>query len=515
MNGIDERQAVAVNGKIPMPMAVASLGDVLVLRVRNALDERTGLHSHGLFNNGTNYYDGAGMVTECGIAPGSEMSYEIELKQTGTYWIHGHHNSQYINGLRGPLIITDPHGEPYDYDEDIVLTFEDWFPKYSTMVMGGTVPKEPDPSHRDIFNTSCIYGDTDISSSPDGKPKCKENGTAFFDPSTKYPFGVINGLDGEEAPDLNMKPNKTYRLRLLNIGSTSMFRFGIEGHKMHIIEVDGVNTEKRRVDSVLLGVAQRVSVLVEALPEATANFKYRFEMFTDVFPVVSGYNPRTYEGAVLYGEELADAPAKGIVWEDFDDLALIPLDHQQLLENPNVVHDVVVSADRTPTDMLEAYINKISFKLPTTPSLFTALSYNNAGLMNASVFGHDCNAKVVEHMDIVELRVQNTDSVYHPMHLHGHFFQIVERGVIGSPASARRSQKTPMRRDTILVGPNSYAILRLRADNPGVWLLHCHIERHMELGLSMMLVSAPDKIKERMAIPAKMKEQCRLLDTPV
>ncbi|KAJ2035874.1 ferroxidase fet3, partial [Coemansia sp. S2] len=129
MDGVHERMAVVVNGQIPMPLVRAELGDTLALRIRNRLsDEATGLHSHGLFNNGTNYYDGAGMVTECGIAPGSEMTYEIPITQTGTYWLHGHHNSQYINGLRGPLIITDPEGEPYDYDEDMVLTFEDWFP---------------------------------------------------------------------------------------------------------------------------------------------------------------------------------------------------------------------------------------------------------------------------------------------------------------------------------------------------------------------------------------------------
>ncbi|KAJ2003829.1 ferroxidase fet3, partial [Coemansia sp. S85] len=96
MDGVHERMAVVVNGKIPMPLIKAELGDVLALRIRNRLeDEATGLHSHGLFNNGTNYYDGAGMVTECGIAPGSEMTYEIPITQTGTYWVHGHHNSQY------------------------------------------------------------------------------------------------------------------------------------------------------------------------------------------------------------------------------------------------------------------------------------------------------------------------------------------------------------------------------------------------------------------------------------
>ncbi|KAJ1844340.1 ferroxidase fet3, partial [Coemansia sp. RSA 2703] len=121
-------------------------------------------------------------------------------------------------------------------------------------------------------------------------------------------------------------------------------------------------------------------------------------------------------------------------------------------------------------------------------------------------FGRRCNAKILHHLAAVELRVFNTDNVFHPMHLHGHFFQIVERGAIGDPKSVRRATGPPMRRDTVLIGPGQYAVLRFVADNPGVWLMHCHIERHMELGLSMLFVSAPDVMRERLAMPAPQND---------
>ncbi|KAJ2709818.1 ferroxidase fet3 [Coemansia spiralis] len=514
MDGVRERRAVAVNGEIPMPLAIAHLGDTLVLRLHNALDEPTGVHTHGMFNNGTNYYDGAGMVTECGIAPGSQMAYEIELTQTGTYWIHGHHNSQYINGLRGPLIITNPAGEPYDYDEDLVLTFEDWMPTYSTATVGsqagggGVMLMARIGEH----NANCSGGSDTMGRRTVGS---QGNDTAPFDPSARYPIGVINGAYGENAPDLNFEPGKTYRIRLLNIGSAFMFRFSMGGHDMYIIEADGVATEMQKVNTVVLGVAQRVSVLVKAKPTAAANYGYNFEIFSDVFPEYPGYNPRAYQGAVLYNDDINSRVPSTIVRDTFDDLFLVPLDHQPLLGKPDMLHDVAITADRGPRGIVKAYVNGVQFKMPARPSLFTAMEYQGRDVVNATTFGRNTNAVVVPHMAVLELRVLNHDSVAHPMHLHGYFFQIVERGMIGEPRSARRSPHAPMHRDTTIVPPNEYVRLRIRADNPGVWLMHCHIELHMELGLALMLVTGPDKIKETMTLPPTVQEQCRLLDIPV
>ncbi|KAJ2476299.1 ferroxidase fet3 [Coemansia sp. RSA 2320] len=532
VDGTHERMVAVVNGQLELPLAEAELGDMLAFRIRNGLkDEPTGLHSHGLFNNGTNYYDGAGMITECGVAPGSELTYEIPITQTGTYWLHGHHNAQYINGLRWPLIVTDPNGEPYEYDEDVVLAFEDWFYNASSMKMEKVIHKGDNMLRRDLSSTTCTDSNSPAASSaaPSSLPNrkmdmgcegnnCTAAATATAaapsdkntDPAKKYPIGLVNRRSGKDPVHLYFEPGKTYRLRLLNIGSTCMFRFGIEGHDMHVIEVDGVATEKKKVNSVMLGVAQRVSVLVTARPDKSKNYRYHYDIFTDVFPQYPGYNPKEYSGSVVYDESAELAPRTDITWEEFDDLSLVPLNREPILE-PNVIHDAVITVNRTSAEMVQAYINGVSFELPETPSIFTALSSPNTRALNSSSFGEKTNAKVLQYMDIVELRVANYDTVHHPMHLHGQFFQIAERGTIGDPSSAVKSSSTPMSRDTILVPPNSYAYLRFRADNPGAWLCHCHIELHMELGLSMMFVTAPDVMQKEMRMPEAMVEQCRLM----
>ncbi|ORX68466.1 hypothetical protein DL89DRAFT_247415 [Linderina pennispora] len=482
LDGKHPRTAIGVNGQMTVPVVRAQLGDTLVLRVHNKLDEPTGLHSHGIFNNGTNYYDGAGGITECGVAPKSTFDYRIPLVQTGTYWLHGHHGSQYMNGLRGPLIITDPNGEPYDYDEDIVVAMEDFFPQTSHMTMAG----EPD-MHK--MNSTGM-------------------GMGMADRQTNQ----LPLRDKIKHQNLRFTPGRTYRIRLLNIGSTMMFRFGIEGHDLHIIEVDGLATKPRTVSSVEVAVAQRVSVLVTAKPQASHNYRYHIEQFSDIFPEVSGFNPNHQEGLVLYSRNAPTRRCRDITWEHFEDMKLTPLDMLPLM-TPDVRHDITLTANRVDNEITGMFINNISFALPAVPSMFTALAAR--GQMTTKTFPRNSNVHVLGHLHVLELRIFNHDIVRHPMHMHGHFFQIVEQGVIGKPETAVRSGRYPMRRDTAVVPPGHYMTMRFRADNPGVWMFHCHIDKHAASGLTMLFACAPEVMNERIKVPNSVVDHCHMMGIDV
>ncbi|KAJ2790402.1 ferroxidase fet3, partial [Coemansia guatemalensis] len=153
MEDLFTRKAIGVNGQWPIPGIEAMLGDTLIIHATNKLDEPTSIHSHGLFQNGTNFYDGASMVTECGIPPNSTFTYEIPLRQAGTYWVHSHYKSQTADGLRTSLVIRDPN-EYYKYDEEIVLPLEDWFREPATVMMKQF--NNPDPHIR--FQPIVPYG---------------------------------------------------------------------------------------------------------------------------------------------------------------------------------------------------------------------------------------------------------------------------------------------------------------------------------------------------------------------
>jgi iron transport multicopper oxidase len=100
---------------------IVTLGDSLIVNVKNNLNVPTALHAHGLYQNKTNFMDGAFGITECGILPGESFTYNFTIAQTGTYWIHGHFMGQYVDGLRAPLILLDPK-EPAKYDSEYIVS---------------------------------------------------------------------------------------------------------------------------------------------------------------------------------------------------------------------------------------------------------------------------------------------------------------------------------------------------------------------------------------------------------
>ncbi|KAJ1821657.1 ferroxidase fet3, partial [Coemansia sp. RSA 2599] len=185
--GAGARYAIGVNGRLPLPLVRATLGDELVFNVKNALPRLTTLHIHGYLFNGTSFYDGADMISSCSIAPNTTFTYEIPAIQAGTYWIHGHTNHENADGLRGPLIVDKPD-EPFQYDDERLFVFEDWYSETFDKRLSRSV--EP--------------------GTPSGQP-------------AEIPRPLINGFDARKTKVLRLVEGKTYRIRLLNIASTAWY----------------------------------------------------------------------------------------------------------------------------------------------------------------------------------------------------------------------------------------------------------------------------------------------------
>jgi FtsP/CotA-like multicopper oxidase with cupredoxin domain len=90
---------------------------------------------------------------------------------------------------------------------------------------------------------------------------------------------------------------------------------------------------------------------------------------------------------------------------------------------------------------------------------------------------------VVEEGDLVEMTITNDTNVVHPMHLHGHHLLVLSRD--GVPASG-----SPWWSDTLNVLPGESYVVAFRADNPGIWMDHCHNLPHAAQGLTMHLAYA-------------------------
>lgn len=152
---------------------------------------------------------------------------------------------------------------------------------------------------------------------------------------------------------------------------------------------------------------------------------------------------------------------------------------------------------------------------PRVPTLYSVLS-SGANASNAEIYGTNTNPHVLQYGEVVEIVLNNDDGGKHPFHLHGHAFQAASRPHSGSgfyDGTGNLSQ-VPMRRDTFMVRPNSHFVIRFRANNPGVWFFHCHIDWHLVTGLAATMIEAPLEIQQRVNIPADHYQVCHDLDQP-
>ncbi|KAJ1948865.1 ferroxidase fet3 [Linderina pennispora] len=475
--GLDQKPkcGIAVNGTFPLPIVRASKGDTLVLHVHNSLNVSTSLHAHGIFQNNTNYYDGTGMVTECSIAPGTDFTYEIPLNQAGTYWIHGHTAEQNFDGLSTPLIIDDPD-EPYRYDGEYLFAFEDW----STATIREIRPLMDIPDFKEFR-------------------------------SMLQPLTLVNGISSNYTPPIHFSPGKTYRIRLVAMQNLPTVEFSINQHTLEVIEVDGALTKRRPMQAVRINPGQRVSMLVRAKQSLASNYAYHISVTNYFSPIPPGFVQPLYNGTVIYAEDAELAPVESVLSEPFDEVSLESLD-----ELPQLIPDRSLFINSTVGHSLQNIyqdtFNNVEFMAPPVPTIFSALTLGQRSL-NPFMYGPQTNAHVLKHLEVVELLLYHTGNTPHPLHLHGHSFQVIARGLVNDTTGEYHREvkpgQSPVTRDTIFLIHGEYALVRFRADNPGAWLFHCHVVFHAVRGMMMVFVEAPDVMQQRIKVPESVVSQCR------
>ncbi|KAK0389312.1 hypothetical protein NLU13_2887 [Sarocladium strictum] len=480
-DGAFDRPVIGINGQWPIPTIDANVGDNIVIDVHNNLgNQSTSLHFHGLFMNGTTHMDGPAQVSQCPILPGESMTYNFTINQPGTYWYHSHTISQYPDGLRGPLIIHDPDF-PFkkEYDEEIVLTLSDWYHEQMQILIPPFMSK--------------------------GNPTGAE------------PVPQAALLNETQNLTISVEPEKTYLFRVINIGAFASQYLWIEGHNMTIVEVDGVYTKPAVADMIFVSVAQRCSFLVTTKKDVSANFPIVGSMDTTLFDVLPPELNYNVTGWLVYDDKKPRPDPQTVDSFDdlvFDDMKLVPYDEMERLPEPDRTVQLDVMMDNLGDGANYAFFNNITYKAPKVPSLYTALSAGELAT-NPTVYGEYTHPFVLEKGEVVEIVLNNLDSGRHPFHLHGHQFQALYRapeegGVFNSSETTENDlPKVPMRRDTMVVWPNGNIVLRFRADNPGVWLFHCHIEWHVTSGLMATFIEAPLDLQKTIKIPQDHLDVCK------
>lgn len=492
-DGTHPRRVIGINGQWPIPTIRIKKHDRVVIHYTNGLEgQNLSLHFHGLFQKGANAMDGAEMITQCPIPPGHSFTYNFTVdSQAGTYWYHSHSGPQYSDGLRGVFIVEDEN--QVEYDEEVVLSVSDWYHTETAELMSQFLSR---------FN-------------PTGAEPVPQN--ALFNDSRNVTWDV--------------RPETTYLVRLVNMGMFVSQYVYIEDHELTIVEVDGVRVQPQTTDSLYLAVAQRVSFLVTTKASASKNYRFVNVLDKEMLDVQPEDLETVSTNWMVYNtEKPLPTPLKKESYDavvgalsPFDDFGLIPLSRDPLHADYDYQITLNFTMENLGDGVNYAMFNGKAFTMPKVPTLFSVFSGGEWAAF-LDIYGSNTNTYVLQHNEVVEIVLNNMDPGKHPFHLHGHNFQVVARSTgtededepqIYDPENSPPFPEIPVSRDTVLVNPNGYVVIRFKADNPGVWFFHCHVDWHLEQGLAITLVEAPLELQlQALLLPKDHFEACKLSGVP-
>ncbi|GAA5874036.1 hypothetical protein JCM3774_001590 [Rhodotorula dairenensis] len=513
------RPMLLINGQFPGPVVEVNNGDLVVIHVTNMLDQPTTVHFHGITQNGTNWADGPSGVTQCPISPGDTYTYEFPITgdlQYGTYWHHSHRRATYADGISGPIIVhswQDPLVRGRDFDIDQIIFLQDWYHDESDVIV-------------DALLSPAGYNQTFVAPSPQSG---LINGAGIYDCSLSPRRGRCDQKSQLDLPELVFPPNKRVRLRFIYAGAHPEMFVSVDEHVLQVIEADDSPVWPLPVHRIPINLAQRYSAVLDtSLDSIGDSFYLRAHINTDCldapFPDLATQT-RLIIRIGDEGQDLGKALPRSRDWNDrtagpctdLDERLLEPRVPESLSEfadmiryfnssriGPLNVSDTVGLAQGV--DELLWTVNNITFE-----------NFAYDPLLHQIVRGENPNTgriAIIETHGIgtVDIVIQNVLGPPHPFHLHGRPFAIIARGAgLITPeevASLDVNTFNPLRRDTLSLLRDSWAIIRVVTDTPGVWAFHCHILWHQSQGLVGALLVQPDVIRT-FRIPQANYDLCR------
>ncbi|SUA47495.1 multicopper oxidase family protein [Nocardia africana] len=435
-------QTWSYDGNLPGREIRLTRGQVLRADLTNALPAPTTIHWHGIALR--NNMDGMVDLTQAPVAPnGGTFRYEFTVPDAGTYFFHPHVGVQLDRGLYAPLIIEDL-SDGKDYDLEAVVVLDDW--------LDGVNGRNPDQELKQLQDKGMAgmsMGGMSSSGMDHGTmPGMSMGNSAPTDPNAPlgsdtgdvkdYPYYLINGRIGADPVTFSGKPGQRMRLRIINAGGDTAFRVAVGGHHMRVTHSDGYPVQPVTTSSLLLGMGERYDVVVD--------------LADGVFPLVASAEGKAGQGfALIRTGGGAPPPA---------DVRPVELSEPPLTADRLVAVDAVRLPKRAPDKTLDVSLGQDMNKYVWT--------------INGKAYPDHTPLDITQGQR-VRLRFVNQTMMWHPMHLHGHTFQVVN------------ATGTGPRKDTSIVLPMQTVEVDVQADNPGQWMLHCHNVYHGEAGMMTVL----------------------------
>ena len=399
------------------------------VRVENNIDEPSLIHWHGLTPPWQQ--DGVPGVSGPPIPPGGSADYDFPLRLGGTFWMHSHQGLQEQLLMAAPLIIRDQRDRPDQQEVVVMLADFSFTPPeqiFEELKKGGSMPSmkgtSPPAPRRDRGH--------DAGHEHGGAAKPDLN-------DVTYDAFLANDRTLGDPEVVKVEPGGRVLLRIINSSSMSAFHVDLGQLDGQLIAVDGFPIASVTARRFPIAVAQRLDIRL-AIPRAPAAHP--------VLALLEGENKQT--GIVLLAGR---APIARI--PDTAGMAspALTLDLERRLRAAKPLKPR--KADRIHTINLTGEMAGYVWSINNVP------------------WTKDVPPLPIAKGERVELVFINQTPMPHPMHLHGHEFQVAE-------IDGRRFAGAV--RDTVLVPPGRRVVVAFDANNPGLWAFHCHLLYHLEAG---------------------------------
>jgi len=502
--------AVTINGTLPAPLIRLREGQNVRLHVENRLEEDSSIHWHGFIL--PFHMDGVPGISFPGILPGQTFTYEFPVVQNGTYWYHSHSGLQEQIGHYGPIVIDPAESDPVAYDREHVIVLSDWTFLHPHAVIGKLKQQGGYFNRQRQTLAGLIGGEHALARAMPlserlmwGEMRMDPTDIADVTGST-YTY-LINGHGPDENWTGLFRPGERVRLRFINASAMSIFNVRIPGLPMTIVQADGQNVQPVETDEFQISVAETYDAIVTPAEDRAytlvaesidrsglgrATLAPRLGMTAPVPPL----RPKPVLGMKDMGMMDHAAMGHGSSGMDHDmrDKSNVPPDVKVGVGVDMIAPDPVDRTGDRPLGLEDAPHRVLTYhqlspltpfadRRPPTRSVDIHLTGNMERFM-WSFDGRKLNegAEPIRFARNERVRVNliNNSMMNHPIHLHGHFFEVVTGMPGGNPV-----------KHTVNVMPGGKASFDLTADAPGDWAFHCHLLYHMHAGMMNVVKVRP------------------------
>lgn len=501
------KSMMTVNDSLPGPVIRVHKGDTVYVNVHNHGGYGVTIHWHGVKQPRNPWSDGPEYVTQCPIEPGSNFTYEVIFsKEEGTLWWHAHSDWTRA-GVHGAIVVYPKEGTTYPFEEpdgEEVVVLGSWYQADVNKEVEEDLSSGSDTPRSDAYV---------INGQPGDFCDCSKDFT--------YRWSVDYG--------------KRYIIRLVNAVMNAEMFFAIGKHNFTVVGMDGAYIKPLVTSFVMIAPGQTMDILVTA-NQSLGQYYMATRQYDSVKPDVTDYDKVNATAILQYTGNYTDTSAPFFpdtlpIYYDYKS-AIYFMSHIRSLANEeypvdvprNITTFMYITASMGEVDFvngsdtrigLASSLNNVSWVNPSTDVLM-AYYRNLSGYFTTDfpdwpekffnftaddvpdeyeVAIQGTKVKMLNYNEEVEIVFQGTNvmdaSEDHPMHLHGYAFYVVGAGYGNfdnetDPKSYNLVD--PPEVNTVSLPKKGWTAIRFRASNPGVWLWHCHLDRHYSWGMTTVFI---------------------------